>query len=70
MLEDVVAEHEAAGMTVIIMAIDTQPVALLGLEDGIKPGSAHAISVLRAMDIRVCMVTGDNERTAHAVAKS
>eukprot|EP01134_Creolimax_fragrantissima_P001824 CFRG1824T1 len=68
-LEEIIREHEQLSYTVIIMSIDSEPVAILGLEDSVKPSSAHSIRVLRAMDIRVCMVTGDNDQIAHTVAK-
>ena len=55
--------------TVLYAALDGQVAAVLGLADEIRPTSAAAISNLKAQGITVIMLTGDNERTAEAVAK-
>jgi Cu+-exporting ATPase len=55
--------------TVLYLAIEGQVAAVLGLADEIRPTSAAAIRSLKAQGITVIMLTGDNERTAEAVAK-
>lgn len=46
-----------------------QPAAILALADALRPESAAVVARLQAMGIRVVMLTGDNERTARAVAR-
>jgi len=56
------------GKTVSLLAIDRQPVALMGLADTVKESSAPAIRALKKMGLDVVMLTGDNERTAKSIA--
>jgi Cu+-exporting ATPase len=60
---------EAAGKTVIWMAVDGQVEALMGIADAVKPSSAAAIRALQRMGLDVVMLTGDNRRTAEAIAR-
>jgi Cu+-exporting ATPase len=57
------------GKTAIFVAIDGTPAGLVAVADTIKPESIAAIADLRAMGIEVAMLTGDNRRTADAVAR-
>ncbi|HEX8944037.1 MAG TPA: heavy metal translocating P-type ATPase [Gemmatimonadaceae bacterium] len=57
------------GKTPVYVAIDGRAVALIGVADPIKPTSRAAIAELRAMGLDVVMLTGDNQRTADAVAR-
>jgi Cu+-exporting ATPase len=57
------------GATPVLAAIDGKLAAVLGVADPIKASSAAAVEALRALGMRVAMVTGDNRRTAEAVAK-
>ncbi len=57
------------GQTVMYVAIDNQLAGLLGVMDPIKETAISAIRSLRQLGIKVVMITGDNERTAQAVAK-
>ena len=57
------------GNTLVMLAIDSHLVALLGITDPIKSDSASAIKRLKDSGIKVIMLTGDSERTALAVAK-
>lgn len=69
---DVFADQAARlgdeGKTPLYAAIDGRLAAILAVADPVKPTSREAISRLKAMGITVAMVTGDNARTAHAVA--
>ena len=56
------------GKTVIFMAVDKELKALFGLRDQVRESAASAISNLANMGIEVCIITGDNEITARAVA--
>jgi len=57
------------GATAIFVAIDGRLAGVIGIADPIKATSAEAVRALRAANIRVVMMTGDNQTTAHAVAK-
>jgi len=58
-----------AGRTPLYLAVDGQPVALLGVADPVKDTAAHAVARLRKQGLQVVMITGDNRRTAEAVAR-
>ncbi|WP_233235766.1 heavy metal translocating P-type ATPase [Bordetella sp. LUAb4] len=58
-----------AGKTPIHVAIDGRLAALLAVSDPIKPGAAAAIAALHASGVRTAMITGDDRRTAQAVAR-
>lgn len=62
-------QYEAAADTVIYFAADRQVQAVAAITDPLKPGAADAVRELRDMGIEVYLLTGDNERTAAAVAK-
>jgi P-type E1-E2 ATPase len=57
------------GKSPIYAAVDGQLAGMLAVADPVKQSSAEAIAALHAMGLRVAMVTGDNERTANAVAR-
>ena len=59
-----------AGQTVLFVAIDGRLAGLLGVSDPVKPTSAAAVRALRALGVRVVMMTGDNRRTAEAVGRA
>ncbi|MES3038377.1 MAG: copper-translocating P-type ATPase, partial [Bdellovibrionota bacterium] len=57
------------GQTVMYVAIDGKLAGLLGVTDPIKESTIPAIQELRKLGIKVIMMTGDNQKTAQAVAK-
>jgi Cu+-exporting ATPase len=57
------------GETVVFVAVEGTPAALLGVADPIKPSTAEAIRMLHADGVRVWMVTGDSRGTAEAVGR-
>ena len=57
------------GKTVILVGDAEQVLGLIALRDEIRAHSREAVSELRKMGIRVVMLTGDNERTAQAIAQ-
>ena len=63
------ATLEEQGNTVIILADTTQPIAILAIADSIKATSERSIAILKAMGLDIYMITGDNNRTAKAIAK-
>jgi len=62
-------DMRADGATVILMAIDGKAAGLLAIADPIKETTAQAIKSLHDQGLRIVMLTGDNRRTAEAVAK-
>lgn len=60
---------ESLGKTVVWMAVDKQVEAIIAIADAVKPTSASAIQNLQRMGLKVVMLTGDNYRTAEAIAK-
>jgi Cu+-exporting ATPase len=61
-------ELEDQGKTAMILAVDGQVAGLLAVADTVKETSAAAVKALKDLEIRVYMLTGDNERTARAIA--
>jgi len=59
----------AEGKTVLYGACDQKVFAVLAVSDPIKQGSKEAVDRLRALGLRVTMLTGDNRQTAEAVAR-
>ncbi len=59
----------SSGKTVICVAVNEQFKGFISIEDKIKSTSAEAIAKLKQMNIRTVMITGDNNRTASAIAK-
>jgi Cu+-exporting ATPase len=55
--------------TVAWVAVDGQTAGILGISDPIKKTTPEAIRALRKMGLKVAMLTGDNEKTAWAIAK-
>ncbi|MCX8008694.1 MAG: heavy metal translocating P-type ATPase, partial [Patescibacteria group bacterium] len=60
-------EHE--GKTVVLLAIDGTISGLIAVADTIKESAKEAIKALQKKGIEVVMMTGDNQRTAHAVGQ-
>ena len=57
------------GKTPMLVAIDGRPGGVIAVADTVKDESADAIAALRALGIQVAMITGDNARTATAIAR-
>ncbi|MBG9767518.1 copper-exporting P-type ATPase CopA [Bacillus vallismortis] len=62
-------ELEAEGKTVMLVSIDGEPAGLVAVADTIKDTSREAVARLKALGLDVIMMTGDNRRTAEAIAK-
>lgn len=58
------------GNTIIYLADEKSVIALIAVADMVKEGSAEAISLIKARNMRVAMLTGDELNTAQAVAAS
>ncbi len=66
------ADHsalEAQGKTVMILAVNGTVAGLIAAMDTPKEDAAQAIGELKALNLEVAMLTGDNERTAKAIAE-
>jgi Cu+-exporting ATPase len=57
------------GKTPMFMAVNGRPAGIIAVADTLKQDSAVAIDALHRLDLEVVMVTGDNKRTADAIAK-
>jgi len=66
--EQIAARFAGEGKTPILAAVDGTPAGVLAVADTIKPDSAAALAALRRLNLSTVMITGDNERTAAAIA--
>jgi Cu+-exporting ATPase len=62
-------ELVSAGKTVMFLSVDGHGAGLIALADTIKPEAQKVVHQLHKMGIEVAMVTGDNRRTAEAIAR-
>ncbi|CAH0122289.1 Copper-exporting P-type ATPase [Paenibacillus sp. CECT 9249] len=65
---ETMARLEEAGKTAMLVAIDNRYAGIVAVADTIKETSKAAVGRLKEMGIEVIMITGDNERTAKAIA--
>jgi Cu+-exporting ATPase len=57
------------GKTVMLLGWDSQVAGIIALADTLKPGARETVQTLRKMGIEPAMLTGDNRRTAEAIAR-
>jgi Cu+-exporting ATPase len=67
--EEAIAKLEDEGKTAMLMAVNNAVEAIIAVADTLKESSKEAIKELQEMGIEVYMITGDNRRTANAIAK-
>ncbi|XP_048090546.1 LOW QUALITY PROTEIN: copper-transporting ATPase 2 [Alosa alosa] len=67
-VDEAMTSHETKGQTAVLVAIDGVLCAMLAIADTVKAESALAVRTLNSMGIDVVMITGDNRRTAKAIA--
>jgi Cu+-exporting ATPase len=67
-LADRAAELENQGKTVLYVGVDGRAAGLIALADTARPDAAAAVWRLKGMGMQIVMITGDNARTAHAIA--
>lgn len=60
---------EKEGKTVMLVAWEGRPAGYVAVADTVKDSSAQAIQALKEMGLRLVMMTGDNRRTAEAIAR-
>lgn len=68
-MEAMSAEHQADGATTIFVGVDGCAAGILTVADPVKATTAQALDELRELGIDVIMLTGDNPRTAEAIAR-
>ncbi len=66
--DEVLTQFEGAGKTAVIVVCDARLMGVIAIADTIKTDAADTVWLLKDMGIEVWMITGDNERTANAVA--
>ncbi len=62
-------ELQAQAKTVVFLLVDGAPIALIAMADTLKPYAKEAIAELKRMKKEVIMITGDNLKTAQAIAR-
>jgi len=67
-VESGISAIEAEGKTVMILSSKEGPIGVIGLADTLKDDASEAVGQLQKMGIEVVMLTGDNSRTAKAIA--
>ena len=67
--KEISQEYASQGKTPLLFAKNNKLMGIIAVADIIKEDSAQAIKELQNMDIKVVMVTGDNERTSNAISK-
>lgn len=60
---------EADGKTSMLVGVDERLVGVIAVADTVKPEAAEAVAALQASGIKVVLLSGDNHRTAEAVAR-
>lgn len=68
-LESEVTRLQSEAKTAMLVAIDNQAAGIIAVADTIKDSSKDAIADLHKMGLKVAMITGDNQKTADAIAK-
>jgi Cu+-exporting ATPase len=68
-IEEKIAQFESEGKTVALVAIDESIRGIIAIADTLKETTHQAIKELQQLNVNVIMITGDNKRTAHAIAK-
>ena len=67
--EELMNEYERSGKTAMVIAIDGKYQGVIAVADTVKETAKEAIRELKQLGLDVIMLTGDNERTARAIAK-
>ncbi|MEK1855721.1 MAG: heavy metal translocating P-type ATPase [Phyllobacterium sp.] len=60
---------EQEGKTAMIVGADGRPIGIIAVADTLKPEAKEAVAALQSEGIEVVLLTGDNERTANAIAR-
>lgn len=68
-IESLMTRLESEGKTAALLAVDSRVEAILAVADTLKEHSREAVAALQKMGIEVYLITGDNQRTADAIAR-
>ena len=68
-LESAVSRLQSEAKTAMLVAVDNQAAGIIAVADTIKESSKEAVADLHRMGLKVAMITGDNQKTAEAIAK-
>jgi len=68
-MEDEMCRLEDEGKTAMLVAVDGELLGLLAVADTLKDDAVAAVRELRALGLQTAMITGDNQRTARAIAR-
>jgi Cu+-exporting ATPase len=68
-LEGEVSRLQSEAKTAMLVAVDGAVRGVIAVADTVKPGSSEAIANMRKLGLRVIMLTGDNRKTAEAIAR-
>jgi Cu+-exporting ATPase len=67
-LEAALRQFEGEGKTAMLVAVDGEPAGVIAVADTLKPDATDAVAMLHRLGVRTAMLTGDNRRTAEAIA--
>uniref|UniRef100_A0AAY5KDC1 P-type Cu(+) transporter n=1 Tax=Esox lucius TaxID=8010 RepID=A0AAY5KDC1_ESOLU len=67
-VDEAMTEHERRGRTAVLVAVDSLLCAMIAIADTVKPEAELAVHTLQAMGLEVILMTGDNSKTARAIA--
>ncbi|XP_028392440.1 copper-transporting ATPase 2-like isoform X2 [Dendronephthya gigantea] len=67
-MDETMEQHECKGHTAVLIAINGVLIGMIAVADTIKKDAPTAVSTLKKMGIKVVLLTGDNEKTAWAIA--
>ncbi|XP_031713671.1 copper-transporting ATPase 1 [Anarrhichthys ocellatus] len=67
-IDEAMIEHERRGRTAVLVAVDSLLCAMIAIADTVKPEAELAIRTLTSMGLEVVLMTGDNSKTARAIA--
>jgi Cd2+/Zn2+-exporting ATPase len=68
LLEETVPELQAEGKTVVLVGTEDELEGVIAVADEVRPEAERAVARLQDLGVRTVMLTGDNERTARAIA--
>ncbi|XP_055100772.1 copper-transporting ATPase 2 isoform X21 [Symphalangus syndactylus] len=67
-VSDAMTDHEMKGQTAILVAIDGVLCGMIAIADAVKQEASLAVHTLQSMGVDVVLITGDNRKTARAIA--
>jgi Cu+-exporting ATPase len=67
-VQEAVDRLQSEGKTTVVLAVDEEAAGVVAVADTVKEGSKEAVSRLKSLGLEVVMMSGDNQRTAQAIA--